>query len=525
MHEADENTISPDTPILVGAAQHIDRWDGHSSACAPSPQSLMCAATRATLHDCGAAEIAAHIDVVAVIRLFADSLSGIPGAEKFGKCDNLPRYVARENGIMPKRAIYSVVGGQSPQALVNEFAEEIYAGVASAVLLTGAEAIAAAKMALRQDMVLDWSDVSDDDEDMEDRGFGSYFVNGYEIANGIGVPVQTYPLFEHALRARLGQTRAEHAADMAELWHRFSKTATANPYAGFRQERSAEFLSAPSAENYPVSDPYLKWHVAQDAVNQGAALILTSVRKAAELGIPQGKWIYLHGYGAANEKMISERTDLSRSIAAEKSLGLAFESARIMAGDATHMDLYSCFPCAVFIAAEAAGINWRTRQLTLTGGLPFFGGAGNNYSMHAIAEMVMKLRACPNDYGLIVANGGFLSKQAVGIYSARPKPDWQPVSSSGIQAEIDAMQPVAKLEGNITADIESYTLSYKRGRPDRAIISAVTENGRILAHTSSSDANIAAILAKLAKPAHDPIGRKVTIESPENSNIITAIAQ
>ncbi len=528
LREASGDNISPDTPILVGAGQHIDRWDGQDSARAPSPQSLMCTAAHAALYDCGAEEIAAHIDVVAVTRLFADSLSGIPGAEKFGKCENLPHYVARENGITPKRAVYSVVGGQTPQALVNEFAEEIYAGRASAVLLTGAEAIAAAKMALRQGMTLDWSDTCDGD--MEDRGFGSYFVNGYEIANGIGAPVQTYPLFEHALRARLGKSRTEHAADMAELWHRFSKTAATNPYAGFRKERSTEYLSTPSDENYPVSDPYLKWHVAQDAVNQGAALILTSVHKAKELGIPQDKWIYLHGYAAANEKMISERTDLSRSIAAEKSLGLAFETAGISASDAAHIDLYSCFPCAVFIAAEAAGIDWRTRALTVTGGLPFFGGAGNNYSMHAIAEMVLKLRACPNDYGLVVANGGFLSKQAVGVYSARPKHDWHPVSSAGIQAEIDTIQPMARLEGNMTAEIESYTLGYKRGKADRAIVSAITENaitenGRILARTSSRTENIEAILAGLANSALDPIGRKVSIEARGNSNIITAIAQ
>ena len=34
-----------------------------------------------------------------------------------------------------------------------------------------------------------------------------------------------------------------------------------------------------------------------------------------------------------------------------------------------------------------------SRPLTVTGGLPYFGGAGNNYALHAIATMVQRLRA------------------------------------------------------------------------------------------------------------------------------------
>lgn len=47
------------------------------------------------------------------------------------------------------------------------------------------------------------------------------------------------------------------------------------------------------------------------------------------------------------------------------------------------------------------------RGLTLTGGLPFFGGAGNNYSAHAIAEAVVRVRADRGSYALIGTNGGF----------------------------------------------------------------------------------------------------------------------
>ena len=39
--------------------------------------------------------------------------------------------------------------------------------------------------------------------------------------------------------------------------------------------------------------------------------------------------------------------------------------------------------------------------LTVTGGLPFFGGAGNNYVTHSIATMMEKLRQDSNTKGLM----------------------------------------------------------------------------------------------------------------------------
>jgi acetyl-CoA C-acetyltransferase len=56
----------------------------------------------------------------------------------------------------------------------------------------------------------------------------------------------------------------------------------------------------------------------------------------------------------------------------------------------------------------------------VTGGLPFFGGPGNNYVTHAIAEIVNRVRAAPGSYGLVTANGGPLTKQSAGLYSTTP---------------------------------------------------------------------------------------------------------
>src|SRR3546814_21085211 len=115
-----------------------------------------------------------------------------------------------------------------------------------------------------------------------------------------------------------------------------------------------------------------------------------------------------------------------------------------MAGKAVaainQFDLYSCFPCAVLLAAETLGIDWHKTPCTMTGGLPFFGGAGNNYSMHAIATMAERLCASPGDYGLVLANGGFLSPEAVGVYSTEPVSGWHPPADDGAQAGLPEAQ-------------------------------------------------------------------------------------
>ena len=97
--------------------------------------------------------------------------------------------------------------------------------------------------------------------------------------------------------------------------------------------------------------------------------------------------------------------------------------AGIGTADLALIDLYSCFPSAVEIGAirGAQGSSLEDpRGFTVTGGLPYAGGPGNNYSMHAVATMVGMLRERPGAYGLSTANGWFLTKQSVGVYSTQP---------------------------------------------------------------------------------------------------------
>lgn len=506
-------TIHPRTPVLIGVGQTKQDWNGADAAAAPSPLSLCRDAARVALTDAGA-DVAGAVDVVAVVRTNLDSVPGAP--QPFPQWSNPPRALAHALGIAPEQAVYSTVGGDQPQVLVNDYAEAIFRGDAEVALLAGSEAIATMKTAARRGVALDWS--HPDHGAFDDRGTGKRLLSPYEIANGLGYPTQTYPAFEHALRARMGLDRAAYRRLISELWATFAAVAAANPHAQFPVARSADFLATESAENYAVADPYLKWHVAQDAVNQGAAVILTSVARAQALGVPEAKWVYLHGYAAGKDVYVTARPDLSRSRAMELVLARALASARKTAADIGVFDLYSCFPCAVLIAAEALGVDWRKTPMTVTGGLPFFGGPGNNYSMHAIATMTERLRAAPGALGLVLANGGFLSKEAAGVYSTTPAEDWAPVSSADIQAELDAQTAPALIAGEAEAVIETFTVTWKKGVPQRGFVLARSTEGRVLARAATGDR---ATLDALAKD--DPVGRRVHVRAEGGVNIIAAL--
>lgn len=201
---------------------------------------------------------------------------------------------------------------------------------------------------------------------------------------------------------------------------------------------------------------------------------------------------------------MSERADLSRSPAIETALKRALDAAEADRQAMDAIDLYSCFPCAVLLAAEVLGLDPAARPLTVTGGLPFFGGPGNAYSLHAIAEMVARLRGRPGGRGLVLANGGYLSKETVGIYAADPPPEWRPV----VRASAEATSFQLTLPAG-EAVVETYTVPWRKGAPSSAILFARTTDGRRIVTQSRDPASIASFLDT------DPIGRTIRFEDGE----------
>ena len=507
--------LDPNTPVIVGVGEYVFR-DSEATENLPSPADIAAEAARLAISDAGGESLAAAIDTVAVMRLIADSYW--QPVHPCGTSNNIPRSVANRLQISPEKLIYADMGGHSPQCTVNEMAERIYSGAAGVCLLTGAEAIALQKQAQRGKISLDWSEKVD--PEFEDRGLGITTASRQEFANGLVSPPQIYALFENAWRVKHGLTRNEHRKLMAELLARFNEVAVNHPNAMFGQPKSAEYLATVSDDNYMLVDPYSKWFVAQDSVNMGAAVILTSVGKARDLGVPEDRWVFLHGYADITDKLVSARTDFTTTDA----VALAGEVALTAAGKSIeqidHFDLYSCFPCAVIQGAEALGLDWRKpdKPLTVTGGLTFFGGPGNNYSMHAIATMVRILRANRDDYGMVLANGGFLSKESMGIYSTEQPENWQPSSSIEAQEKL-RQQPEAEQSDNLDQvfTIDTYAVAYKRGAPSFAnVVATGADGGRVLAKVAKGDQETLEALV-----AEEPVGRTITVTAGEKSNYFT----
>jgi acetyl-CoA C-acetyltransferase len=304
-------------------------------------------------------------------------------------------------------------------------------------------------------------------------------ANDYEMAHLAVAPTMVYPLLETALRNELGHGVAQHQKHVSELWSEFAKVAAHNPNAWSRTAYSPEEIRTVSGDNRMVCFPYTKRMCANIDVDQAAALWLCSYEAAKAAGISDDRIVFLHSASTAHDHyFVTERRSLAASPAINAAVRAAVGAAAIAIDDVAHFDLYSCFPSAVQIAAREIGIADDSRPLTVTGGLGFAGGPVNNYPTHAIAAMVDVLRGDRDGFGLTTALGWYVTKHAVGVWSARP-PE-QPFTALDVQAEVDALPsraPAGLIEAEAT--VEATAVSVERdGTPTLGNVSALTADGR-----------------------------------------------
>ncbi|OBF20502.1 acetyl-CoA acetyltransferase [Mycobacterium kubicae] len=502
--------IDPNTPVVVGVGQAAERIDDPGYR-AMSPVELAAAAARAALEDCDAelASVAAVIDTVAGVRQF--EISGPVATAPLGRSNNYPRSVANRLGANPARAILEVVGGQGPQHLINELAGQIAAGRCEAALIFGSDATSTLRYFARAEAKPDFTETVEGD--LEDRGQGiDGLISRYTVVHGlIDAPTQ-YGLLENARRAGTGLGPADYLRSMGELFAPFSKVAAGNPFAAAPVERTVEELITVTERNRMISNPYPRLMVARDQVNQGAAALLMSVGTARRLGVPSDKWVFLHGHVDLEEQSLLERPDLGHAPSAVLAATEALDMAGIGVEDVATFDLYSCFPVPVFNICDGLGIAPDDpRGLTVTGGLPFFGGAGNNYSMHAVAETVTRMRRAPGHFGLVGANGGILSKYSVGVYSTAPTA-WQPERNAELQSRIDSGPTVPVTENaDGPGTVETYTVRRDDGRPTGIIIGRLDDGSRFLSTTEDDE-----LIALLTDG--DPLGARVRVRSFDYGN-------
>lgn len=503
-------------PVIIGVSQITDTTT--SADLARSPLQLMVDAVKMAATDAGpAAHLLGAIDSLAVIRSFSDTVPAF--RSPFGRLENPPWSVARRLGVSPNDQVYAPQGGDTPQTLTVRACERIANGESEVAIIVGAEALRTQLAARRASLPLDWHE--DAPELPNELGGPSQLYTEQEIAHGMRSAIAMYALFEQPLRGVRKQTVEERRRSLGEMFEPFARVAADNPYATRRDGYHAAQISAVTVDNPVIGFPYTKLMTANVYVDQAAAIMICSEAKADELGIARDKRVYLHGSGEAYDQwFVTERASFDSSPAIRRVAADTFGSAGIDVTKVSHFDIYSCFGSAIQVACRELGISATdSRGLTVTGGLPFFGGPGNNYVTHAIAEMVSRLRAAPGTYGLVTANGGLLTKHAAGLYSTAPltRP-WSKPDAAAAQREIDAIPLVpVKKEAIGEAVIETYTVVHgKHGAENGIIVGRLTtDNSRFVANTPAEPAVFGSL------ESTDSIGRPGTVMHIDGRNIFT----
>jgi len=507
--------VSDNTPVIIGVGQYSERV-GEAGYEALSYMDLGGRALAAAIADSGAnAPVAPAIDTLAAIRAFEMSR---PGKEPpFGAPDNIPGALAKRVGASPERLILSPTGGQTNQQYVGEFASAIAAGESQCAVIVGSEVISTALALAAKGETPDWSEQIGGT--FEDRGFGlEGLLEPSLFAHGASGAIPLYALAENARRAKIGMGLEEYRSEIGKLFEPFTKVAANNPHAAAPKQRSAEELATVTERNRIVAEPYARMTVARDQVNQAAAIIIASAATARELGVPEEKWVHIHAVTAATELPLLDRPDLAANPASIRSVETALDMAGKGLGDMAYLDFYSCFAIPVFNQCDHFGLTSDDpRGLTLTGGLPFFGGAGNNYSAHAICEAVGKVREDRGSFALVGANGGWMSKYATGIYSTQPA-DW---SGEARMAKLEmANDGVPRSDEPFdSVTVETYTINHGRSGSDAVWIGRNDNGERVAGNADLSHEPTRALFEGGA-----PFGAKLAVSRDDRGRNIGRVA-
>ena len=494
-------SIDPRTPCLIGAAQ---RTVHPGTGPAPEPLELWADVARRAADDAlpgGESRVLRSAESLQVVYCMSWPYDA--------PVDRL----AGALGIEPAHRLYSGIGGTTPQVLVQDLAAAMLRGELDLGVIVGAEALETKRQAKKAGERLPWSFR---DPEPPPFPFEAPF-HPAEVAHQVFQAWLTFPVFDIARRARLGREPSAYVREVGELLAPFSDVAAENPYAWFRTRRSADALATPTAENRLVGYPYTKWAVSIMDVDMAAGLVLATSGRADELGVPPERRAYLHGSAYAEDPVyLAEHPDLGSSPAMASGAAEALACAGIGIDDVAHLDLYSCFASSVHLACDALGIDGDDpRRLTVTGGLPFAGGAGSNYVLHSIATMLNVLRGDPGAVGMVTGVGMHMTKHVFGLYSTAPPP------GGCLRPSRPAPEPATlPIVDGCTGDarVASYTVAHGRhGGPEWGLVLAdLPDGGRAYGRVEEPD-----LLQSLE--AEEWVGRTVHLaEGARGVNLVTA---
>ncbi|KAG4415106.1 hypothetical protein IFR04_011743 [Cadophora malorum] len=505
-------------PIVVGVGDIKNRSQKIEDAI--EPMKLMLQAIQAAIKDTGLSssagkEFQASIDSVGVVNTWSWNYSDLPGL------------ISENLGIKPKYKGLSHHGGDSPAKFLDEAARRISFRESKVAIITGGEALASLGAYAAAGKSPPWTEA---DESVKSVSVSdvSRMKESIGTLHSVGLPIHIYPLYENAFRAHRGQSIQDNNKESAELYADFAKVAEGNPLAWNYGKPAAteKDIGTVSKKNRMICFPYPLLMNAFNNINLAGSCVLTSTEYAREIGIPESKWIYpLGGAGASDDTDFWQRPNFHSSPAISKSLDEGIRVSGVTKDEIDIFDFYSCFPIVPKLACQHVGfpLTKQPKPITLLGGLTSFGGAGNNYSMHALTEMVRKLRKREAKKGLVLANGGMVTYQYVVCLSSQPRnspyPDRNPLPDL---LKDDPVPPVDdKAEGE--AVIETYTVQFERdGTPNLAyVVGRLKSNGHRLLANHADDST----LQQLSSCSKEPIGRSGWVRTAEDGRNLFSLFQ
>jgi acetyl-CoA C-acetyltransferase len=245
----------------------------------------------------------------------------------------------------------------------------------------------------------------------------------------------------------------------------------------------------------------------------GAALLLTSEAAARRLGIAPDRWVYpWAGVDVTEAWFLTERATLHELPGTRRAAAALFDAVGFGAGAIAHLELYSCFPIAPRLSAATLGLDPATdRALTVAGGLPWFGGPGNDYGTHALAALVGPLRRDHRRSAQPMASAE-LPKHALAVWAAPPRPQRRRRTTS---AWVDAQPGRPSSTATGAATIETYTVVHGRdGGPERGVVMARMPGDRRTMAALPADRDVLESLERA-----EGVGRAGTLRHVDGRNV------
>lgn len=488
-------SLSPDQiPVIAGVGEITDR----SRDCTPAMEPLRLMAEAAHRADGEARGLLRDVDSIDIVGLVS------------WRYENPTEQLCDLLHVKPARAVYGEVGGESPVRFLHQAAQRIARGESSIALFLGAEAQYAVNNAKRANIEPPWTPYAVNAPRFKRA---ADYVHPLAIRQGVAWPVNVYPFYEVAAAHAWGQTPAQAQDETGRIWSAYSKVAATNPYAWLPKALTPHDITTPTADNRYISWPYTKRMVANPNVNQGAAVIITSLAKARVAGIPDDQLVFF-GLGAfANDRRDWLSRDHYRHSIPQQLL-LETMQAQLRGARFDALELYSCFPIVPKFAQRTLGLA-PDAEPTVTGGLSFFGAPLNNHMTHAACAMVRRIREGAA-IGLLYGQGEFVTKHyglALGREPAISDGVHDITLDAGVQQRADELIGAARSideTPNGDAELETFTVIHDHaGLPTHAVILARMPGGaRTAARTSQPDE-----IAWLTSAREFPVGARGRIHT------------